>query len=564
MKKFIITIFLFTNLFSQNIELTKEEQNFINNTNLRVSITTNWQPFSFTEKEQPLGISYEYWKLIVEKLDLKTQNIFFNNFNKQLESLKNKESDIIFSVGETISRKEYAVFSNKYLSFPISIVTQKDENFIENIEQIINKKIAVGNNFTAHNLLKQNYPNLDLILVDSIKDGLELVSKNKAFAFIDIKPTLSYSIAKYGFNDLKISGNSGINFELKFMVRDDYIQLIPILNKAINSISTEEITNITSRWGNVQFETKFDYETITYIFIPILLIIIGFLYRNYELKKINKSLKLLVEEKTKSLNQINLNLEDLVEKKSKEIIQKENLLNHQSKMAAMGEMLENIAHQWRQPLSIISTVATSLKLKKDMNILEDKDFFESIESINNSSQHLSSTIDDFRNFFSKEKEVDEFFISNTIKKAINLLKINLDKYNITIIKEIEDIKVLNYENELIQVILNIISNSIDSLQEEDINNRFIKITTYVSNNNLIITINDNGSGIKDEFLDRIFEPYFTTKHKSQGTGIGLYMSLEIVTKHLQGNIVVSNTETSFNDKLLKGAKCEITIPLNIS
>ena len=151
---------------------------------------------------------------------------------------------MIYSIGETANRKEYSIFTKEYAKFPISIVTKKDENFIENISILKNKKIAVGDNFTAHNIIKNNYPNMELILVNSIKEGLELVSKNEVYAFVDIQPVLFYNIAKYGFDDLKVSGNTGLNFNMKFMIRDDYVILESILNKAISSISINELNEI--------------------------------------------------------------------------------------------------------------------------------------------------------------------------------------------------------------------------------------------------------------------------------------------------------------------------------
>ena len=314
---------------------------------------------------------------------METENIFFETFNQQIESIKDKRTDLIYSTGETPQRKNFSIFSKEYATFPISIVTKKDENFIENIAFIKDKKIAIGNNFTAHNILKNNLPEIDFIPVNSIKEGLDLVSKNEVYAFVDIKPVLLYNISKYDFDDLKVSGNTGFNFNLKFMIRDDYPILESILNKAISSISYSELNQIITKWDNVQFQKTIDYEIFIKIFLVVLLILLAFVYRTYTLKNLNKILVNKVAEKTKQLKQMNKNLEKLVEKKSQELIQKENILNQQSKMAAMGEMIENIAHQWRQPLSVISTVATAAKLKKDLNILTDNEFYETINTINN-------------------------------------------------------------------------------------------------------------------------------------------------------------------------------------
>ena len=549
--------------FKYQINLTSEEIEFIKNNKIKVSISNAWEPFTFKSKNnEAIGISSEYWNLISKKLDLQIENIFFETFNQQIESIKNKETDLIYSTADTPQRKEFSIFSKEYANFPISIVTKKDENFIENISFIKNKKIAIGNNFTAHNILKNNHPEITLIPVNSVKEGLELVSKNKVYAFIDIQPVLLYNILKYGFDDLKVSGNTGLNFSLKFMIRDDYPILESILNKAISSVSYNELNTIINKWNNVQFQTSFDYDVFWKITLAIFIILLAFIYRNFTLKNLNRTLKIKVEEKTKQLSEMNKNLENLVEKKTRELIQKETILNQQSKMAAMGEMIENIAHQWRQPLSVISTVATGAKLKKDLNLLSDSEFYETMEIINNSSQHLSNTIDDFRNFFSNDKEVISFDVNEAINKALSLVTSKLKNRDIQIIKSKDEITVLGLKNEFIQVILNIINNAIDAFETLKDSDKYIFINSYKENENLILTIKDNAGGIKEEIINRIFEPYFTTKHKSQGTGIGLYMSLEIIKKHMHGELLVSNKEYIYNNNKCKGAEFKIIIPLN--
>lgn len=548
--------------FKQQIDLTKEEVEFIKNNQIKISISNSWEPFTFKSKRnEALGISSEYWNLISNKLNIKSENIFFKTFNEQLTSIKNKSSDLIYSTGDTPQRKEYAIFSKEYAKFPISIVTKKDENFIENISIIKDKKIAIGNNFTAHNILKNEFPNMNFILVNSIKEGLDSVSKGKAYAFIDIQPVLYFNISKYDFNDLKVSGNTGLSFSLKFMIRDDYPILESILNKAISSISLNELNSIIHKWDNVQFQTNFNYDLFWKILIAILLITLAFISRSYTLRKVNKNLEIQIEEKTKELYEINQNLKNLVKKKTKELIQKENILNHQSKMAAMGEMIENIAHQWRQPLSVISTVATAAKLKKELDILTNEEFYETMEIINNSSQHLSNTIDDFRNFFNKDKKVSPFDVDIQIEKVLYLLKTKLNNRDIKVIKNSEKATIFGFENEFIQVVLNIINNSLDAFEGKKDVEKLIFINIYKKEDSVIISIKDNAGGIKDTVIDRVFEPYFTTKHQSQGTGIGLYMSLEIIEKHMNGTISASNKEFVYNNIKYKGAKFTIELPI---
>ena len=260
--------------FKQAINLTDEEKDFLAKNLIKVSVSNAWEPFTFKSKNnEAVGISAEYWKLIANKLNLQYKNIFSETFKQQINSIKNKEADLIYSAGETPNRKEYSIFSKEYAKFPISIVTKKDENFIENISLLTNKKIAVGDNFTAHNIIKNAYPNMDFILVNSVKEGLELVSENKAYAFIDIQPVLLYNIAKHGFDDLKVSGNTGLDFSIKFMIRDDYVILESILNKAISSISINETNEIITKWNNVQFQTNFNYDLFIQIFGVIFLLL---------------------------------------------------------------------------------------------------------------------------------------------------------------------------------------------------------------------------------------------------------------------------------------------------
>ncbi|PUE64290.1 transporter substrate-binding domain-containing protein [Arcobacter caeni] len=549
--------------FKQQLNLTQEEKDFLLKNLIKVSVSNSWEPFTFKSKNnKAIGISAEYWELITKKLGLQYKNVFSETFKEQINSIKTKENDLIYSIGETSNRKDYSIFTKEYAKFPISIVTKKDENFIENISMLKNKKIAVGDNFTAHNIIKNNYPDIQLTLVNSIKEGLELVSKNEVYAFVDIQPVLFYNIAKYGFDDLKVSGNTGLNFSMKFMIRDDYAILESILNKAISSISINELNEIITKWNNVQFQTSFNYELFIQIFAVIFIIILAFIHRTITLKNLNKSLSNKVEEKTKTLNEMNKNLENLVEKKTKELIQKENILNQQSKMAAMGEMIENIAHQWRQPLSLISTAATGAKLRKDFENLSDVDFYEAMDIINNSAQHLSNTIDDFRNFFSNEKEASFFDINIPIEKVLYLVSSKLKNRNIEIVKNTQEIIILGLVNEFIQVLLNIINNSVDALEDSDCKNKFIFIDIYKEQNKLILKIKDNAGGIKEEVINRVFEPYFTTKHKNQGTGIGLYMSNEIIKKHMNGDISVSNKEYLYQNTNYNGAEFKIELPLS--
>ncbi len=247
-----------------------------------------------------------------------------------------------------------------------------------------------------------------------------------------------------------------------------------------------------------------------------------------------------------------------------EIKNKENLLIQQSKMASLGEMIGNIAHQWRQPLSLISTAASGMKIQKEFNQLDDETFNSTLNSITNTTMFLSQTIDDFQNYLKEDKDKKEFDVNSSINKILTIIKSSFINHSIDVILNLEeDLFINNYENELNQALLNILNNAKDALVEINKENRFIHIKSYKTNKEIIIEIIDNAGGVKEEIIDKIFEPYFTTKHKSQGTGLGLYMTHKIITSSMNGDIKITNTKHTFNDKTFdKCALVKITFPLS--
>ncbi|RXJ60801.1 cache domain-containing protein [Candidatus Marinarcus aquaticus] len=238
------------------------------------------------------------------------------------------------------------------------------------------------------------------------------------------------------------------------------------------------------------------------------------------------------------------------------------LLSQQSKMAAMGEMIGNIAHQWRQPLSTITTSATGMQIQQELKILTNESILEGLSTINKSAQYLSTTIDDFRNFFKVNKEKNHFNVCTCIEQAISLVWVQFKNKEIHIIQDVECIEIYNFQNELIQVIINLLNNARDELIKKHSSfNKLIFITLKEENNEAVLGIQDNAGGIPEAIIGRIFEPYFTTKHKSQGTGIGLYMCQEIIQKNMEGEIKVSNRTYLYNHQEHQGAYFEIRLPL---
>jgi len=218
-------------------------------------------------------------------------------------------------------------------------------------------------------------------------------------------------------------------------------------------------------------------------------------------------------------------------------------------------MIGNIAHQWRQPLSAISTASTGLKVQLEMDMdMSKEETIEALEKINSQTQFLSKTIEDFRGFFSEDmSEVSEFEITDAINKVNDLTK---DSFKINFVQVHYDIEkelfILGNKNLLIQALINIYNNALDVLKENE-GKRLIFISIKKDDSNVTLSIQDNGGGISSSNIEKIFDPYFTTKHQSQGTGIGLYMTHQIIVKQLKGNISAKNVEYEYEGEKFVGA-----------
>ncbi|WP_321312590.1 ATP-binding protein [Halarcobacter sp.] len=281
-----------------------------------------------------------------------------------------------------------------------------------------------------------------------------------------------------------------------------------------------------------------------------------------ELKKLNENLEEIVDEKTKELQILNENLEQRVEEEVKKNRDKERALIQQSRFAALGEMIANIAHQWRQPLSAILTTVTSIQLQRELKIASEKDIDNCHNSIVKYVKFLNQTIEDFRGFFNQDKKLVKYNIIDVINNATSITSAVYKNHSINIVFESKKDKyeITGYPNELSQALLNILTNAKDILIERTIKEKIVKIKIDENDKNINIEITDSAGGIDDNVLLKIFDPYFTTKHKSQGTGIGLYMSKYIIEKNVKGLLSASNQSFEYENKIYNGACFKIELP----
>ncbi|MFA9373992.1 MAG: sensor histidine kinase [Poseidonibacter sp.] len=313
---------------------------------------------------------------------------------------------------------------------------------------------------------------------------------------------------------------------------------------------------LTAAFKEEEFKQKgFEIGAIDYLTKPI---------ENHQF--INK-LRLYIEIilKTKQLEAVNDDLykalQNEIQLKEKNQLQQLELIE-QSKMAALGEMIGNIAHQWRQPLSVIATCASGMQLNMDLGLSKEEDLRSSIKAIMKTTNDLSNTIDTFRDFTYKDK-LNEFNLSDLINRCIQTQTYILEENNVEVITDLQDdIEIINLPNSLLQALINLMQNSKDALNEIE-GKKYIFISTTLNEEFVQLTIKDNAGGIKTEFLNKVFEPYFTTKHQSHGIGLGLNITYKIIHDSMRGKIKIRNNRFKYEDISYEGAEVIITLPIKL-
>ena len=263
-------------------------------------------------------------------------------------------------------------------------------------------------------------------------------------------------------------------------------------------------------------------------------------------------LQLEVDKKTKELNSFNAHLQEAIQIELEKNKKHQEIMIAQSRHAAMGEMISMIAHQWRQPLSAISMTVSNIIVDVELDTVENETLKKESYRIISLVEELSKTIDDFRDFFKPGIEMEEVFIKNIFDDLKSVMGTSINN-NINLhINLNPECTLVTYHRELMQVLINIVKNSKDSFGEKDLEDKDIFIKVEDKKETIEIEICDNAGGIENDILDRIFEPYFTTKNEYNGTGLGLYISKVIIEQHLKGTIEVNNIQ--------KGVCFKIVLP----
>ena len=477
---------------------------------------------------------------------------------------RNKGQDVIFA-NKSYSRLLQLDKDNTLHKNPKDYYS--DKNVYDSIIQSLKKDQSIYNKLVELNIKDQkiwalaSYMNIDFdgekTMIGWFYDVTnEKNNENKLFEALELQTT--------------IFDNAGY-----LIIRTDTKGIIQQINKETEKLLGYQANEIITKFTPLKFHLKNEVEQKRNELSENLNIIIN---SQLEVLTIKSKLNILNENEwtyvTKEGKHIPiLSSVSALKNKDNEIygylnivkdISHNKLIESQSKLASMGEMIGNISHQWRQPLSVISTISSGIKIKSEFNILKDGELIEDMDSITEQAQYLSKTIDDFRDFMNNNTIKEKVNISTLIEKAINISKSSMINNNIELIIDIKNDDLIDsFQNQLIQALINILNNAKDAIQEKikESSEKYIFIKTYKKNDDLVLVIKDNAGGIRNDIIHKIFDPYFTTKHKSIGTGIGLSMAYQIVTKHHDANVQVSNETYTYDKKVYTGARFDITFLL---
>lgn len=277
------------------IKLTPEEAIFLKNTKINVITSNTWAPINmYNDSEELSGIAIDFWNLIKSRAEINSTITTSKDWNDVLTKIKNKDADITLGTSFDKNKLAYAKFSTPYISFPIAFATLFDKRFIPDASFLQGQKVAVGENYSSHIILKNEYPTIDFITVKNTHDALKLLSAGEVDAVIDILPVVAHLISKNGYSNLKISGTSKNNIEISFMVRNDYPELIQIINRHISLLTPDDKNKIIREWLTVKFDKRIiDKHMMINIIIIIIALFIFYFFRQRSANIHNEQLEFI-------------------------------------------------------------------------------------------------------------------------------------------------------------------------------------------------------------------------------------------------------------------------------
>ena len=516
--------YIFNNYYKKTVLsdfLTPKEKEYLEaKKTIKMCIDPDWMPFEKIEDGKHIGMSADYISIFQKDIGYPIETIIAKDWSESLEFGKQRKCDIFSLIMPTNERRDYLNFTTPYMSVPLVIATNLNELFISDITNVSNKSIGIIKGYAYGEILRDKYPNMQLVDVENLKDGLEKVKRGDLFGFIGTLATVGYQIQKSYVGELKIAGKFEETWDLGIGTRNDEPILNNIFNRAINKLSAKQKQEILNRWVSVNYDKEVNYDTVfkwvgalVLVFVTIILVVLFSNRRlNQEIqnrKKIQKELQEAKESADKASNY-------------------------------KSEFLANMSHEIRTPLNAILGFIDLLK-NEELN----KRSLEYINIIDSSSYSLLQIIEDILDFSKIESgklDIDKIdFNSRAEFEVITHLfsaKCKEKNLNLSLIIDKNLPQTINTDPLRIkQIISNLLGNAIKFTPE----GKNIEVSIEYANKLLRISVRDEGKGIEEDKLEHIFKSFSqedsSTTREFGGTGLGLTISKELV-RLLDGELKV--------------------------
>jgi len=541
MKIFFLTLFiLFTTALSADKPkyLTQQEVEWLSHLkrDITIGITEIPNQVLQTKNKTYRGFSIDLFEIIEKKSGLHFKYIYYSTWEEVLDAAKRGEVDVLFLAQKTSSRLKYLYFTDTVFTQQNKLIVNIEQQF-HSLEELKGHTVAITAGSALEEYLHFHYPKIQLLSTKNELEALQFVAEKKVDATILELVRASFYINKFNLQNLLITTDIGYDYYLNIASTKELPELSIILSKTLQNIPKSEIEALKLKWGYIQ-EQKLFFDTQTMIYLAIAFgIIIPF---SISLFFINQRLKREMREKEKALARVT-RLRD-------------------SKLNEMGEIMSMIAHQWKQPLNNLNLLHQMLQLKYKRDLLDEKTMNYFLENFKKQVHLMSQTVDDFRDFFKINEQQKEFNLKGMVENLISVTQPLYEKHEITILFHPQKgaYTLVNYQSMLFQIMINILNNAKDALLEKEHLQRKISITLQEKDTHISIEIQDNGGGIPENIIDKVFNPYFSTKEKKNGTGLGLYMAKTIIEERMNGTIRVTNKKDGALFEILLFKKAPIS------
>ena len=502
---------------------------------LHLGYDTDWPPVEYADSEgRFVGMSADFMRKMADLMGVTIKPASRQSWQTTMEEIKAGSLDILCSTTRTPRREAFLLFSDPYLRFPMVIVTDQVAPYIGDMKDLKGKKIAVVNGYASHDILKDRHPELDLLLTNDVKAGLNAVVRKDAYAFIGSLAAISHVIGREGLSGLKVSGETPYNYELSAGVRRDQPIMAGIIQKALDAIGEDERNEIFQRWVSVTYKRGFDYQLLWKVLLGALLIFSAVLYWNRRLAH-----EIGLRQKIQG---------ELLEAKE----------NAESANRVKSAFLASMSHELRTPLnSIIGFTGSILnELAGPLNLEQKKQ----LKMVKGSSRHLLNLINDVLDISKIEAgELEVSYEDFNMRAVVNQVAQSLmplaEQKGLSLSVEVapEVGMLASDERRVRQVLINLANNAIKFTEKGA-----VKIVCRKRESRIEVEVTDSGIGIKEEDMDNLFKPFQQldtgVSRRYEGTGLGLSVCKRIIDM-LGGNIRVRS-------QIGKGATFTFTLPLN--